>query len=145
MKQMVLKLTNILFFLADQDIEMETVFSKAIEILAPWFWNPGETLNLLVEFLKEPPPQWECHEVDPSRVKELSISIKNNPLCQMLTESCGAVIFDKELSKANENGEVSEQDLLENQINLLPLISGEHRRQAMSGLNAVCFFLKMLL
>jgi hypothetical protein len=119
---------------------MKTAFSKAIEVLAPWFWNGGESINLPVECLKGPPPEWQCREVDPSHVKELTTSIKNNPLGQMLAEPCGVVIFDQELSKANQSGDVSEEDLLQYLINNpAATYHGEHRRQAMSGLHAVSF------
>jgi hypothetical protein len=122
---------------------MKTAFSKAIEILAPWFWNGGESINLPVECLKAPPPEWQCREVDPTHVKELTTSIKNNPLGQMLAEPCGVVIFDLELSKANQNSDISEEDLLEYLYNNpAATYHGEHRRQAMSGLHAVCILLK---
>jgi hypothetical protein len=59
----------------------------------------------------------------------------------MLAEPCGVVIFNQELSKANENGEVSEQDLLEYlSSNPAATYHGENRRQAMTGLHAVCFY-----
>jgi hypothetical protein len=79
--------------------------------------------------------------VNPSHVKELSTSIKNNPLMQILAEPCGVVIFDHKLSKANQSGDVSEDDLLQ-YLNNNPAATyhGEHRRQAMTGLHAVSFF-----